>query len=116
MIYPLKKSGYEIKIVEDLSDGLKEVENGTFDLILLDVLIPSGDKNKTKYEPFEGLNFLRIIREKGLNTPIVVFSVVNDSDILGRLRQLNVAAIIPKGHCRPSELKEEIDKIFGIGN
>ena len=37
----LEKAGYEVKTVEDGADGLHEAVNGNYDIILLDIMLPT---------------------------------------------------------------------------
>ena len=61
LAYNLMKAGYAYDIAHDGEDGLKKALTGTFDLILLDLMLPKMD----------GFEVCRRVREK-LATPIII--------------------------------------------
>ncbi len=40
-IRALTKAGYEVKVIVDGNDGLKEAKTDTYDVILLDIMVPN---------------------------------------------------------------------------
>lgn len=61
LAYNLMQSGYAYEVAYDGEDGLKKALTGTFDLILLDLMLPKMD----------GFEVCRRIRQK-LSTPIII--------------------------------------------
>lgn len=77
------------------------------DLILLDILGPSG--SETRRERYPGLELLKDLRMKHkFAGPVICFSVVNRPDIDEELKQYQVSDTIRKP-VRPSELKRKVD-------
>lgn len=60
----LKKEGYQIEVSHDGSDGLDEALTETYNLIILDILLPGMD----------GIEVLKEIREAGLKVPIIMLT------------------------------------------
>lgn len=75
----LSSEGYEVKIVDNGLDGLTAIENGKFDLVICDVMMPEMD----------GFKLTREIR-KDSNIPILIISAKTETSdkILG----LNIGA------------------------
>lgn len=111
LVRPLRKDGYQITVAFTEKEALKALDEKEFDLILFDIIIPSGsDEN---YEEFVGVRLAdEIIINRNLRTPIIGISVVNRPDILDHLYKLGFKKILPKGYVLPSVLKEEVDKIL----
>lgn len=66
----LKKEGYDVDYCLDGKEGLEYAMSQTFDLILLDRMLPSLD----------GTTLLRIIREKGITTPVILVTALGNID------------------------------------
>lgn len=74
----LRAEGYETEIQEDGLSGEKEALEGTYNLILLDVMLPGRD----------GFTVCRNLREKGIDTPILMLTARNTNlDAIMGLRQ-----------------------------
>jgi two-component system, OmpR family, response regulator len=56
--------GYSVTKVHDGQEGLETFQNGNWDLILLDVMLPG----------FSGIELLRRIRESDANTPVLLLT------------------------------------------
>ncbi len=60
----LEISGYEAQAVQNGIEGLKCMENNTYDLIFLDIKLPE----------LSGTEVLKRIRSKGINTPVIIIT------------------------------------------
>lgn len=116
LIRPLTKYGHNVKIAEDKKSAIGAACEELFDLIILDIIIPSGSNQQgAEINPYEGVNVLEDIKEsKNANTPIVVLSVVNDSNILRKLERFGVKERLSKGALLPSELIKCVHKLLDI--
>ena len=65
----LQAEGYDTEIAHDGEQGLKKIRAGSFDLILLDVMMPKLD----------GLQVCEEIRADGLQTPVLFLTVKGDA-------------------------------------
>jgi CheY-like chemotaxis protein len=121
MVHPLKKLDISIDTAFDYDSAKKKItSNENYDLILLDILIPSGadqyltleeleDKSHTKY----GLELLKLI-ESNTKIPVIIFTVISDPQILDDIRKSDlVKDILIKGRTRPSELRNKVLEILG---
>ena len=69
----LSKKGYHVTLVVNGEQALESAQNSTYDLILLDIMIPK----------VNGLEVLRILKEKHIRTPVLVLSALAEQkDIL----------------------------------
>ena len=60
----LQTEGYEVTVVSDGVEAVRRARAGSFDLILLDVMLPNKD----------GFEVCRDLRHGGLNTPIIMLT------------------------------------------
>ena len=60
----LEFEGYEVSLANDGSQGLAAIEKNSYDLILLDVMLPE----------LSGFDVCKIAREKGIDTPIILLT------------------------------------------
>jgi DNA-binding response OmpR family regulator len=109
----LVDDGHEITRIRTIREALDSVETlKTCDLILLDMILPSGDWDED-FGYYSGVPLLRKLREEyEVTVPVIVFSVVDPNKIKEQLDQLNVADYVLKP-ALPSELKEAVDAVLG---
>jgi DNA-binding response OmpR family regulator len=71
----LKLEGYEVEVVRDGETAIRRAQQGNFDLILLDVMLPGKD----------GFEVCRELRRAGLRTPVILLTAkTQESDkVLG---------------------------------
>lgn len=77
----LGERGYRVEVAESADAGLARALEAPFDLLLLDVMLPSAD---------EGFELLRRLRERGLETPVLVLSARDQ--VPDRIRGLRLGA------------------------
>ncbi|MHA7131404.1 response regulator transcription factor [Algoriphagus namhaensis] len=68
--FRLKKDGYAITSVEDGNAGIQEIEEGDYDLIITDVMIPFKS----------GLEIIHFAKKNKPDTPIMVLSSLGDEE------------------------------------
>lgn len=73
-------AGYEVIEATDFASGLNQLINGTWDLALVDAMLPGGD----------GFTLTRTAREKGVRKPIVMLTA--RADVASRVRGLDCGA------------------------
>ncbi|MFZ5907302.1 MAG: hypothetical protein ACOYVJ_07815 [Nitrospirota bacterium] len=92
--FPLKNK-HEITRVEDYEEADRQLSIQEFDLIIVDIIIPSGQKNATlsdllkHSDRYYGLEFIKKLREKGNKTPILVLTVVSDRATLDSIKEVD---------------------------
>lgn len=65
--YNLGQEGYEVQVVEDGALGLQAAVQNQFDLIMLDIMLPS----------MNGFEILTKIRQKSIATPVIILTARN---------------------------------------
>ncbi|WP_159881581.1 response regulator transcription factor [Paenibacillus puerhi] len=65
--YNLSQEGYETKVVDHGSDGLQAALQQSFDLIVLDIMLPG----------MNGFEILSKLRQKGNRTPVIILTARN---------------------------------------
>ncbi|MDY7031359.1 MAG: response regulator [Thermodesulfobacteriota bacterium] len=107
----LQYAGYETKIVTTLNEVMNILNQLDFDLVLLDIMLPSYDvsdrikQNSIKWGRIAGLWIAKQIKEREPSMPIFVVSLVTDQKILDELKQVGVVKVVSK----PISVKELID-------
>lgn len=114
LLWPLEDEGYEIDVAVDATQALELAYKNTYNIIILDILLPSGKKNQLTYEEFMGVKVAEDIRRKGINTPMIALTVVKDKEIEKVLKDLHVLKIISKGSILPSQLANDIKFLIGV--
>lgn len=115
LVKPLEKDGYKIISAKDEKEGLEKISEIDFDLIILDIIIPTGIKGDEGGVSFVGMRLLeKLLIEMKIKIPIIVLSVVRDSNMIEIMYQMGVKKVLPKGAYLPSKLKNEIYEVLGI--
>ena len=76
----LEENGYVADVAADGEAGLERAVSGSYDLVILDVMLPGRD----------GLDVLRELRERGIDTPVLFLSARGGAS--DRIRGLNLGA------------------------
>ncbi len=101
----LNKSGYEVKVIADGVEALKEAQTDYYDIILLDLMIPN----------LTGIELLDILRDK-TKTPhlrakvIITTNLEQREDVKTKIESQADGYII-KAELTPMELVEFLNKI-----
>jgi CheY-like chemotaxis protein len=82
----LKEGGHETVEAENGNEGLKKVIDENPDCALTDLLMPEMD----------GIAFLKVLREKGLNLPVIVLSADIQETKRKQCLELGAAGFISK--------------------
>jgi two-component system alkaline phosphatase synthesis response regulator PhoP len=123
--YNLTQEGYETKVVEHGGDGLEEAVRKSYDLIILDIMLPG----------LNGFEVLTKLRQKGISTPVIILTARNaEEEVVQGLKLgaddymtkpfgvaellARVSAVLRRGHAGPGqqELLREDDKALVVGD
>ncbi len=75
VVRPLERAGHAIDVYTNLRETVERADDlKTSDLLLLDILLPSGDPLSPTADLSAGLNLLLKLRQLGVSAPAVVFS------------------------------------------
>jgi CheY-like chemotaxis protein len=89
----LKNNGFDVMVVEDGEEALKKLDQGQYDCIILDIMLPHEGKDIPKDIPRyrTGIYILEKLREgkfpKNMNTPVVVISAIADMEDTRKIRE-----------------------------
>ena len=106
-MYKIKftQEGYETLVAQDGEDGIKLAKSEMPDLVLLDLALP-------KIDGYEVLQQLRA-DEKMKNTKIYILSNLGQNQEINKSFDLGADGYFIKANLTPSQLVENIEKIFG---
>ncbi|MBT3603347.1 MAG: response regulator [Candidatus Latescibacteria bacterium] len=98
----LRLYNYDVTMTTQWTDALELIQDEPFDLITLDLEMPTID----------GPTMLRFIREKGLNTPVIIISASITDKTPQDLAEFEVSAFVYKPF-KVSHIKEIVEQTIG---
>lgn len=110
----LESIGYEIDHALNGTEGIDKVKSEEYDLVIVDLIMPPGDKIQIKEERESGIRVCEVIKkEVSKDLPIIILSVVSeDEEIGGALEQLNINEYLEKP-ILPSVLERTVRGLIG---
>lgn len=98
---PLTQRGYAVTLAHDGSEAFHIIHTQQFDLIILDVMLPSMD----------GLAMLRRIRvqPKYQSLPILIMTALSDTEIGPQSKAAGATEVLIKTELNPEKLADRID-------
>ena len=117
LVRPLERDGHEIVVAKNEREALEKVNESEsdFDLLLFDIIIPTGIQGDMGEVPFVGMRLLeKLLVEMKIKTPIIVLSVVRDQEMINEMNSLGVKEVLPKGAYLPSKLKEKVYEVLEL--
>lgn len=104
---------YRVFTAKDIQGAEKILNDYGIDLLILDILFPCEDEiPELENKEHIGLYYLKYLRQRGINLPVIVFSVAHDDNLRYEIRKLGILNYLIKGKVLPDQLKAEIDKAF----
>lgn len=101
----LTKAGYEVKVVIDGEQGLREAQSDQYDIILLDIMVPN----------LTGFEILKRLRDTSISTPIhsrIIITTNLEQSEEGRADiEQQADGYIIKAEMTPRQLTEFINQI-----
>ena len=101
----LSKAGYDIKVIADGVEALKEAQTDQYDIILLDLMIPN----------LTGIEVLRILRDPNktpkLKAKIIITTNLEQREDVRADIEKQADAYVVKAELTPNELVEFLDNI-----
>ncbi|MEI8103727.1 MAG: response regulator [Candidatus Moraniibacteriota bacterium] len=98
----LTHSGFEVRTALDGISGLELSDKETFDLILLDLIMPK----------MNGYEVLAQLKEKQNKTPVIVLTNLGQDEDKTRVESLGVIGFFVKSNTPLAEIVEYIEKFF----
>lgn len=102
----LQQGGYNVKIVGDAPDAIKALEETSFDLMLLDILLPS----------MNGLELLKLWKDKNPNSLMAVLLLTNveQDEYTSEANKLGAQGYLVKSDFTPQKVLDEVNKALDI--
>lgn len=114
----LRDHNFEVDLAIDGDEAIDLLQKNNYDLLVLDIMFPPGQKIGKDVEPRRaGAILLHRIRQNEIpkmksvaNIPAVVLTAVTDQKLSEEVRQLEVSAVFQK----PAPFDEVTDKLLDI--
>ncbi|MDP2587365.1 MAG: response regulator [bacterium] len=100
----LNHSGFEAKAVFDGEQALQMLESETFDVVLLDLMMPKTD----------GFAVLEELKKRGISVPVVVVSNLNQPEDIEKAKTLGAADFFIKSDTPLSGVVEHVKRVVGL--
>jgi two-component system, OmpR family, phosphate regulon response regulator PhoB len=101
--HTLGSAGYEVDVAPALSDARKLLDDGRYDLVVLDLNLPDGN----------GLDLLRDLRKDlGSSVPVLVLSGLRQEEVVVRGLELGADDYVTKPFS-PPELLARVSRCLG---
>jgi DNA-binding response OmpR family regulator len=101
----LAKAGYEVKVIADGAEALKEAETNAYDIILLDLMVPN----------VTGIEILRTLRDPArvpqLKAKIIITTNLEQRDDVRADIEKQADGYIVKAELTPKELVEVLSHL-----
>jgi DNA-binding NtrC family response regulator len=98
----LSKKGFQIDFAQSADEGLNKMEEGLFELVLLDIMMPR----------VNGIEFLRIVKERWPNLKVVMVTGYPSIETAVEATRLGAFDYISKPFT-PSELRDKVKEALG---
>ncbi|MBP9719161.1 MAG: response regulator transcription factor [Candidatus Levybacteria bacterium] len=100
----LQKAGYEITTASDGATGIEKAKNGTFDLLLIDQILPD----------MRGNDIVKAIKaeEKIKNTPVMILSNFGQTELIKEALDFGAVEYILKYQIEPSDLVTKVKAVL----
>lgn len=102
------EAGYLVDLAVDGQEALEKINSQTYDMILLDLVLPK----------ITGIDILRTCREPSSharNTPIFLITNLGQENIIKEAFKIGADGYILKAQVTPKDLVREIDTFFAAG-
>ena len=99
----LKLIGFKVYAVDNTADALNIMNDSKFDLIITDLIMPD----------INGLDFIKQLRKRGINTPVVITSGLNPKKAMINLDEYGISEYIVKPFTI-NDIKQKLSKFMQI--
>lgn len=98
----LTKSGFKTRLVPNGVEALKALSEETFDLMLLDLIMPQ----------MNGFEVLKEIRNRNINIPVIVISNLGQEDDQRKVQELGAVSYVVKSNTSLADIVKGIEGAF----
>lgn len=114
----LQDANVEVDLAKDGDEAISFLQKNTYDLIVLDIMLPPGSKIGKRVEPRKaGAILLQIIRQNEVpnmktssKVPVVILTAVIDHALSESIKQLDITEIFEK----PASFDEVTEKLLAL--
>jgi DNA-binding response OmpR family regulator len=99
----LKSAGYETNVVYDGDDALEALQKDSYDLMLVDIMMPKRD----------GFSVLEEMKKQKNTTPVFAMSNLGQEEDIARVKALGVKDYIIKADASPQDILGRVSKFLG---
>jgi len=97
-----KKNGFDVTVVENGQQAISELDSGTYDMLLLDLIMPEKS----------GFDVLEHLKNKGSKMPVFVLSNLSQTDDEAKARALGATDFVIKSNTPLSMIVERVSAVF----
>lgn len=94
----LKQEGFETRVVPNGQEALDLLEKETFDLLILDLIMPQ----------LNGFGVLTGLKERGIKIPVIVSSDLSQTEDINKVKELGAVDFFIKSNMSMTEMVEKI--------
>ena len=100
----LKKDGFDVITASDGASGIEKTKSDTFDLILIDQILPD----------MRGNDIVKTLKatEKTKNTPLVILSNFGQNELISEAMNFGAADYILKYQIEPADLVTKVKSVL----
>lgn len=116
---PFVQREHEVTHCYNYVDALSILAKSKFDLYIIDIIIPSGEKNISMEELirikdiYYGIELIKKIRSNGDNNPIIVLSVTNHDNRVDEILSIDKnIRVLWKYEVDLDDIKREVDSVL----
>jgi len=102
--FKLKKAGFYATIAIDGLQAVSRLEKETFDLVLLDLILPNLD----------GFGVLDAVHKHKIRTPVIVLSNLNREEDIARAQKKGAKEYFVKANIRLNEFIERVKRMLNV--
>ncbi len=104
LVLKLQNAGFEVESVQNGEEALVAIEQGNFDLLLCDLIMPKMD----------GFAVLEKVKERGLGPPVVVLSNLSQTDDEKKARALGAIGFVVKSNISIADVVDKVNQFLGV--
>lgn len=102
LVHKLELSGFDAMYAQNGLEAINFLESNTFDLALLDIMMPEAD----------GFDVLKKIKEKNLNLPAIMLSNLAQNEDIVKAKQYGAIDYLIKTRVTPIEIVKRVQDYF----
>ncbi|MCW1930563.1 MAG: response regulator [Candidatus Kerfeldbacteria bacterium] len=99
----LSHSGFDVELAMNGEEALQCIEKNTFDLILLDLIMPK----------MNGFDFLEELKKRKNSVPVIVSSNLSQEEDMKRVKTLGAVDYYVKSNVTIAQVVEKVNRYLG---